>query len=114
MILTFTNPDWPKNQLGAVVDNQTKICTSAAPSIAYLKGQTLAQVVEWALNRCQSFHIKHTDVGPLCKGRCHSFDQCARAGECCLPDKSTACEGCETPITCVRTDTCIKNQSYAG
>jgi hypothetical protein len=66
MIVQFSNADWPKSNLGAVFQKQQSdhsrqeryICVSVAPSIQFLKHQSLTQAIVWAMSRNADIHIR--------------------------------------------------------
>lgn len=62
MFVFFISDRWalgPQNskRRGVVVDDKTMKVASAAPSIGYLKGQTMEQIIRWGLSHGHEVQI---------------------------------------------------------
>ncbi len=66
MLVKFTNRAWEhRNELGAHVDNETLLCANAAPSIGFLRGQTLPQIITWGMTNAEEVLIVFTKKEPI-------------------------------------------------
>lgn len=65
MLIYFRSKKWGlvNVKAGVRIDDTTKMCIGAAPSIAFLKGQTFKAVVQWAMQRADDIYIVHNPHG---------------------------------------------------
>lgn len=59
MLIYFTNRSWP-SVVKASCQIVDKKCVAAAPSVGFLKGQSLKEVMKWALLRSQEMEMRWT------------------------------------------------------
>ena len=58
MIFTFTNANWPKARIGAIVRDGKVIAVEN--SISYMKDMPVGKLMRWGLMRADTIEIKYT------------------------------------------------------